>query len=373
MSTKVLSCPRCRRPLQKLVQHGVVAFRCGGCGSAFYPPAELKRALGAPPNLGSMASLSLEGEAGLECPSCAGTLQERRASGDARLLVDLCARCGGVLLDKGELSRLAALTRQLHSQRRRAVERARDADTSAMWAQAVTSMATARATRDADDLADSPGVLRSLLMVLGLPVDSAHSASRPAWLIWGLLLVHFVIFGVQVDDPGHLRHWRMIPSEVLAGRDLWTIFTSNLIHSGFGHLFGNMYMLWMAGDNLEARLGSLPTLALYLVAGLGSTAAVLITDSHGTIGYLGASGCISGLLGAYTMLFPRSRVHLLPRWGLYLFRPVALPAIVFFAFWFVSQILGILSGGEGIAFWAHIGGFIAGAVWGFLARPISEV
>src|SRR5262245_13496787 len=106
MTLRSLACPRCQQPLQKLVQHGVVALRCGGCGSAFYPPAELRRALGGQPNLGAMASLSLEAEAGLRCPACPSTLQERRASGDARLLVDLCGTCGGVLLDKGELSRL---------------------------------------------------------------------------------------------------------------------------------------------------------------------------------------------------------------------------------------------------------------------------
>jgi membrane associated rhomboid family serine protease len=216
-------------------------------------------------------------------------------------------------------------------------------------------------------------VLRSLLMALGLPVDAAHPASRPAFLIWGLLAALFVIFGVQVGDPTHLRHWMLVPSEVLAGRGLSTVVTSTLIHGGLWHLLGNLYMLWMAGDNLEARLGSLQTLLLYLVAGLASSAAVLVTDPSGTIGYLGASGCISGLLGAYTMLFPRSRVHVLPRWGFAIFRPIAVPAIVFFAFWFCLQVWGILSGGEGIAFWAHIGGFIAGAVWGLLARPVSEV
>lgn len=373
MSASRSACPRCKVRMQRLVQHGVVTLRCPKCGAVWYAANELARAIGGRPALGTLSSLSLEGDPGLSCSSCSGQLEERRAQGAPGLLVDVCARCHGVLLDRGEVAKLAAVTRELHSQRRRAVERARSADTQAAWASAVTAMATAKATRDLDELGDSPGVLRSLLMVLGLPVDAQHSADRPAWLVWGLILLLLAVFGLQLGSGDGLREWALVPSQVLRGEAVWTVFTSALLHGGLAHFAGNAYMLWMAGDNLEARLGSPATLGLYGVSGLAASAAVLATDPGGTVPYLGASGCIAGLLGAYSVMFPRSRVHVLPRWGFAVFRPLAVPAIGFFAFWFCLQLWGIWSGAQGIAFWAHIGGFAAGVVWGLAARKPAQV
>src|SRR6185436_6653847 len=119
------------------------------------------------------------------------------------------------------------------------------------------------------------------------------------------------------------------------------------------------------GDNLEAKLGSVKTLVLYLAAGLAGSAAVLVTDSHGVGTYAGASGAIAGFLGAYAVMFPKSRIYVMPRWFI---RMVPLPAIVFFLAWFAAQLAGIYAGSKGVAFWAHVGGFVVGAGAGFIAR-----
>lgn len=359
--------------MQRLVQHGVVTERCRTCGAVWYGAAELERAIGGRPALGALSSLSLGGDPGLSCPSCSGQLEERRAQGAAGLLVDVCARCRGVLLDKGEVAKLAAVTREVHSQRRRAVERARDTNVQATWASAMASMASAKATRGLDELYDAPGVLRSLLMVLGLPVDAEHSASRPAWLVWGLIALLTAVFGAQIAADGWLLEWAMVPSKVLRGEAVWTFVASTLLHGGIAHFAGNAYLLWMAGDNLEARLGSAATLGLYALSGVAANVTVLATDPGGTVPYLGASGCIAGLLGAYTVLFPRSRVYVLPRFGFLIFRPLGVPAIGFFALWFLLQVVGVWSGAGGIAFWAHIGGFAAGLAWGFGVRKPAQV
>jgi membrane associated rhomboid family serine protease len=146
-----------------------------------------------------------------------------------------------------------------------------------------------------------------------------------------------------------------------------TLFTSMFMHGGFAHIFGNMLYLWIFGDNIENLMGHKRYLAFYLVCGiLASLAHVLstaLTDSNMFIPSLGASGAISGVLGGYMLLFPGRRVRVL------IFRTIQeVPAIVAIGLWFLFQLvngLGMLGGGSeggGVAYAAHIGGFIAGLV-----------
>jgi membrane associated rhomboid family serine protease/Zn-finger nucleic acid-binding protein len=348
----------------KVADHGVVISRCRACHGVFYPAAEVQRALGGRPQVGTPTALSLEGELGSPCPGCGGTLEERRAKGDAQLLIDVCKKCGGIFLDKGELPRLAELTRRVHSGNRRAVQAALEDDTRGAYARGITAMAGS-AARNHTQLESSPGILRTALTVLGLPVDDPHYADRPAWLIWGLITLLTVIFMMQVSAPDHFLSWALVPSVVLSGRELKTVLSSMLIHGNALHLIGNAYMLWMAGDNLEARMGSMRTLLLFVVAGLVGSAAVLASDPHGTHPYLGASGAIAGFLGAYVVLFPGSRVYVMPRW---VFISIPIPAVVFFLGWFAMQFFGVWSNAQGVAYWAHIGGFVAGLAAGWLAK-----
>ena len=145
------------------------------------------------------------------------------------------------------------------------------------------------------------------------------------------------------------------------------LFTSMFLHGGWLHLFGNMIYLYVFGDNVEDRLGHLPYLGFYLLAGLLATLAQVWSSPGATVPMIGASGAIAGVLGAYLFLYPRAKIlTLIP---LFFFFPmVEVSAVFFLGFWFLMQFVqASLSGaadasGGGVAWWAHAAGFVAGAV-----------
>ncbi len=170
--------------------------------------------------------------------------------------------------------------------------------------------------------------------------------------------------------PVQLVDWLESPSVV---EEPSTVVTSMFIHGGWLHLIGNMLFLWVFGDNVEDAMGHGRYLVFYLLAGLAATSLQVFIDQESLIPMVGASGAIAGVLGAYLVLYPRATVSVLIPW-LWFFGAFPVPAAFLIVFWFLLQLLsGVASLGaaagvtEGIAFWAHVGGFIAGVVlvWAF--------
>ncbi len=162
----------------------------------------------------------------------------------------------------------------------------------------------------------------------------------------------------------------VIPVEIEHGQDVFTLLTSMFLHGGLAHVGGNMLFLWIFGDNVERRFGSLMYLLFYLGTGLAASATHIIFNFDSTIPSIGASGAISGVLGAYILMYPTNRVRVLI--GYWLF---ALPAYMFLGIWFLEQFInGIASLGvqtaqtSGVAVWAHVGGFVAGALGSLVLR-----
>jgi membrane associated rhomboid family serine protease len=157
--------------------------------------------------------------------------------------------------------------------------------------------------------------------------------------------------------PAHLVH---TPSPAAYA----TVFTSMFLHGGWMHIIGNMWYLWIFGNNIEDSVGHFKFIVFYLLCGIAAAAAQVAISPESTAPMIGASGAISGVLSAYLLLFPRARVlTLVPIWIFLQF--IRVPAVFFLALWFVMQLLsGFASLGfnlsGGIAFWAHIGGFVAG-------------
>ena len=157
-----------------------------------------------------------------------------------------------------------------------------------------------------------------------------------------------------------------------------TVFTSMFLHGGLFHIAGNMLYLWIFGDNVEDTLGHLRFLALYLLSGVGAAGAQTLMSPASQVPMIGASGAISGVLGAYLFLFPHASVLTLITFGFFI-RFVQVPAVIVLGFWIVVQVLsGLLSygaatkgaaDGGGVAWFAHIGGFVAGLMLLFLFRP----
>jgi membrane associated rhomboid family serine protease len=165
----------------------------------------------------------------------------------------------------------------------------------------------------------------------------------------------------------------MVPADILHGQRLFTLFTSMFMHASWLHLLGNMLFLYVFGDNIEDTFGHVRYLIFYIFSGLVAALAYIISllftptisnligiplDSDLTAGVVGASGAISGVLGAYIVLYPKAKII---AFFFYLILPV--PAIIFLGIWFIMQwFYGFFDISGGVAYWAHIGGFIVGMI-----------
>lgn len=194
-----------------------------------------------------------------------------------------------------------------------------------------------------------------------------------------LLLANVAIFACTLLNGTFeeiINFYGMRPVEVLAGKRLETIITSMFLHGGILHIAGNMLFLFIFGDNVEDVFGHGKFMLFYLGTGVAASLIQAITDPGSSIPTIGASGAISGVLGAYIMLYPGARV--LTAVGIYFFwRIVRIPAIFFLGFWFLLQVLSAsvtwLTGTtEGIAYWAHIGGFVVGAALALPAKALLK-
>ncbi len=150
-----------------------------------------------------------------------------------------------------------------------------------------------------------------------------------------------------------------------------TVLTSMFLHGGWMHLIGNMWFLWLFGNNVEDAMGHLRFVVFYLLCGFAAAALQTAFAPHSIIPMVGASGAIGGVLGAYVLMYPRVHVHLLVVLGFYV-TTFAVPAVFMLGYWFLLQLvsgsMAVGAEGGGVAFWAHVGGFVAGALLSFVFR-----
>jgi membrane associated rhomboid family serine protease len=168
-----------------------------------------------------------------------------------------------------------------------------------------------------------------------------------------------------------------VPCTIQPGAQYMNVLTSMFLHGGWMHLIGNMWFLWLFGNNVEDSMTRPRFIAFYLLCGLGAALAQVMADPASFIPMVGASGAISGVMGAYLVLYPSARVYTLVPLG-FIFTNIALPAWVMLIYWMVIQIFGglaqtVAEEGGGVAFWAHLGGFIAGILLIKLFAKTSHV
>jgi rhomboid family protein len=171
--------------------------------------------------------------------------------------------------------------------------------------------------------------------------------------------------------PAVLFGYAELPARLQTVPPAVTLVTSMFLHGGLLHLLGNMLYLWIFGKAVESALGPMRFLVLYLLCGVAAALTQALTDPAAEVPMIGASGAIAGVLGAYLVLFPRSNVVVL-LWIIIFVRLIALPAVILLGIWFALQLLSALSmqpGEAGVAFWAHVGGFIAGMALVLVLRP----
>jgi len=206
------------------------------------------------------------------------------------------------------------------------------------------------------------------------PVGDDNSARRLQPVVtYALIAINILFFFLEfLGGDAFIEEWSFVPSRFMANPlgDVVTIFTSMFMHAGLVHIGGNMLYLWIFGDNVEDRFGHVRFLAFYLACGIAATFSQLAFSLGSTIPNLGASGAIAGVLGAYILLFPQRKVRVMSGYG----GITEMPALVVIGLWFVLQLfsgvgsLGAAADTGGVAFMAHIGGFVAGFILAFFLR-----
>lgn len=200
-----------------------------------------------------------------------------------------------------------------------------------------------------------------------IPLRSSERVHSQTPVVISLIAINVLMFLYQVSLgpylPSFLMRWGIVPD--LINRNLWPLFTSMFLHGGWLHLGSNMVFLWAFGRNIEDRIGSKQFAVFYILCGLLSAIIHVIANPYSRVPTIGASGAIAGVMGAYLIKFSKTEIDTL-FWMVFVWR-MSIPAAYFLIYWFVLQFLsGLNSIGEvdytggGIAWFAHIGGFVAG-------------
>lgn len=213
-------------------------------------------------------------------------------------------------------------------------------------------------------------LIRGLVKPVGMfPLRDHNPSGRPPIIVHLLIGANVLIFLLYWLGLGSDRAigqfymtWGLVPARISFGEGYETFVTSMFLHGGWMHLLGNMLFLWIFGDNLEDRLGHGRFALFYLASGLAAAGLQFLADPQSMVPMVGASGAIAGVMGGYLLLYPRARVDVLFIFIIF-FRIFPIPAWIVLGLWFGMQIFGGLSTpteGGGVAYLAHIGGFVAG-------------
>ncbi len=211
-----------------------------------------------------------------------------------------------------------------------------------------------------------------------MPIGDDNTQRKTFPLVtYALIALNILVYLLEMSGGEEfILKWAFVPTRFLANPsgELPTLFTSMFMHAGFGHLGGNMLYLWIFGDNVEDRLGKLKYLIFYLLCGIAATFSQLFFSAASSLPNVGASGAIAGVLGAYILMWPQGKVNILVGPSL-----TQMPALIVIGFWFFMQFISEIGSvastkdeGGGVAYMAHIGGFLAGLVFAFALNKIPR-
>jgi rhomboid family protein len=238
-----------------------------------------------------------------------------------------------------------------------------------------------------------------------IPIGDEDTGGQPGipYVNVAIIAINLIVFLYQLVDPNFTSGFAAVPAEITSGTDIvgqfevitpdgafeiieapgpspiWlTLFSSMFMHGGWLHIGGNMLFLFIFGDNIEKAYGHAKYVIFYLICGVIASLAHVLSQPDSIIPSLGASGAISGVMAAYLVLFPTNRVKVLLALGVVLLRPIMVPAVVMIGIWALLQFINgigsiaVTDQTSGVAYWAHIGGFVAGLVITFLSKPFLD-
>jgi membrane associated rhomboid family serine protease len=182
-----------------------------------------------------------------------------------------------------------------------------------------------------------------------------------------LIIVNFAVFVAElINGDAFVEKWALVPAHVAAGQDLITVFTAMFMHASWSHIIGNMVFLWAFGPEIEDAMGPWRYVIFYLLGGVAASAAQVAFAPHSTLPNLGASGAIAAVMGAFLVTFPRDQIRTIL--VIFVFVTVSyVPSVILIGLWFLSQVFNAgqiaPQGSTEVAYLAHIGGFMFGAVF----------
>lgn len=202
--------------------------------------------------------------------------------------------------------------------------------------------------------------------------DDNIERGHPAIFSYGFIILNIAAFALQMSLPQgsfdqFFYTFGAIPANITSNQNLHTLVTGIFLHGGVWHLLGNMLFLWIFADNIEATIGNGRFVLFYLMGGVLASLAQIAVDPTSEVPIVGASGAIAAVMGAYIVMFPKSRIRML---FLIFFSSFYVPAYLFLGFWLLQNIFSGMgfSGDASVAWWAHIGGFAFGVIAGFYFR-----
>lgn len=202
------------------------------------------------------------------------------------------------------------------------------------------------------------------------PIRDHNPSRRPARVTYMLMAINITVFLAMWPSYGNeaaigriYMEWAMVPARISSGDGFYTFVTSMFMHGSLMHIAGNMLFLWIFGDNLEDEMGHLTYLGFYLSCGIAAAFAQYSVAPADWVPMVGASGAIAGVMGGYLLLFPKAKVDVLFIFIIF-FKVIPFPAWIMLGLWFALQVFGGFgaSGDGGVAYLAHVGGFVAGVV-----------
>jgi membrane associated rhomboid family serine protease len=344
-------CPRCRFTLGAVrLQKGIEVDHCEHCGGNFFDPGEETQLLGqfCSPQLWLDSDINKSlGPSELLSPISGRPMHSYRIFFREAVEIDRCEESGGLWLDKGEGDKLSKI---------------------------LTAASQSKTAQPTLQQQPQKGISTYLFQFFtGLPIEVWHPVSKPAYITFSLIIACITVFVYQLLQPNDgsnqdaFFNGLALQPTMLQGEAIWAVITYIFLHGSLTHLLGNMYFLLIFGDNVEDKLGRRAYLTLFLCSGAGGGLAELAFSSPDAI--VGASGAIAGLMGSYWVLFRDVRVRMLIV-GI----PIYFGIGTHTALWVGVNVLALLIGIPGVAWWCHLGGFAVGALmaWPNRKRLFAE-
>jgi membrane associated rhomboid family serine protease len=209
-------------------------------------------------------------------------------------------------------------------------------------------------------------------------LDASRRPRRFAAITASIIFVNALVFLLElIGGDAFVMRWSVVPADIVAGRHWITILTAMFMHAGWMHILGNMVFLWAFGPEVEDAMSRLRYLAFYLLSGLAASLAQIVVMPSSTVPNLGASGAIAGVMGAFLITYPRDQIKTVLFFG-WFSRITFIPAALLIGLWFVIQLfsgVGAVADVQtgGVAYMAHVGGFIFGAVTGRLFEGFRRI